>query len=57
MADEGEPQKIEISDVFYIVDDYGVPREAVCVQCNKRACVRAEDVYFCNRCWEFLPRE
>jgi len=56
MAEEGEPQ-IEVAESFFVLDDFGSPREAECAHCNKRACVRCGAMYYCARCWEFLPQE
>jgi hypothetical protein len=53
--EEGESAKIELAEEFFVLDDYGVTRQAECVECKRRACIRYGAVYFCAKHWEFLP--
>jgi hypothetical protein len=51
----------EVAPGFYWEDDSGKRTEVPCMKCGKRANVRVnkenEDLYWCARCWEFLPTD
>lgn len=49
----------EVAPGFYWEDSLGNRTEVPCMRCGKRASVRlaqdGEDLYWCSRCWEYLP--
>ena len=54
---ESHRKRPEMAECFYLTNGQGEQAEVPCEKCGKRAVVKDGDTYYCNRDWEFLPRE